>query len=135
MNFDEDTLLLLKLFVFVMLFSYFNCHLKIVKSIKHWWPPWVTEWLRRRKTLVAYNTIVSEVQLQDIQFPNQTRSKCFSFQHQAGILFFMGVLKIYGPEISQFLPSDMGVNDHRHYYRQYRKLNLSSSLRECSFKN
>ena len=58
MNFDEDTLLML-LVIFICQ-AVALCQLPFKKR-----KTWVKERLRRRETLGAYNTIVSELQLQN----------------------------------------------------------------------
>ena len=77
MNFHEDTLLLLLATCICQ--TIFLYQLPFMKRKRP--KMWVKEWLHRRETLEAYNTIVSEFQLQDrYSYQRYLKMNCETFE-------------------------------------------------------
>ena len=86
MNFDEDYLLLILAVCICQ--TTLLCQLPFKKRKKC--TVWVKEWLRRRNTRGAYNTIVSELQLQDrYSYRRYLRMNCETFGVRNTIKFLL----------------------------------------------
>ena len=77
MNFHEDALLLLLAACICQTIFLYQLPFKKRQRRK----TWVKEWLHRQETLGAYNTIVSEFQLQDCySYQRYLRMNCETFE-------------------------------------------------------